>query len=78
MRYMALSIGDFPERKLIRRFEGGAVYAAARSGRPYLILNQTVLSELADDQREAVKIIEFDDEAERSQYLTLRGWGPRK
>jgi hypothetical protein len=70
----------FP-RRVLRRFEGGTLYAAERNGKFLLITDETsmihILSEEDCAGLELVKTHSFDTEAERQAYLEYRGWLPR-
>ena len=74
--------GRFPERRLVKGFEGGAVYAAERDGKAYLITDESALADLLmpgeDDDLIAalVRVREFDTVAERDAALRQRGWLP--
>jgi uncharacterized protein (UPF0216 family) len=71
-------IEEFPDRVLLRGFEGGAVYTADRGGKFYLILDESSMAGLLDEEDlaglELVKVLEFDTAAERAAYIRKRGW----
>lgn len=62
------------------RFEGGAAYAASRDGRFYVLINEVATFDLlSDEDREGLsplRVLEFDSEAERAEYLKRRRWLP--
>ncbi|MGH7824377.1 MAG: hypothetical protein ACREQ7_04280 [Candidatus Binatia bacterium] len=61
----------------IKAFEGGAVFAAERDGKFYLINDQRTMADFIlpeDDDllEQMLTVFEFDTEAEREEYL--REW----
>jgi hypothetical protein len=73
-----LTIEDFPDRVLLRGFEGGAVYTAERGGRFYVIQDEGSMAGLLSEEDlegvELVKVMEFGTEEERGEDLRGRGW----
>ena len=68
---------DFPDKTLLKGFEGGAVYLAEKEGKFYLILDESTMASILDAEDlpdELVKIIEFDTVEERDAYINKRGW----
>ncbi len=78
MRRSELSVGDFPKRRRIQGFEGGAVYVAEREGKSYVIEDESTFAGLLSEEDlegiELVRIYEFDTEEDRNRYLRDRGW----
>ena len=73
---------DFPDLRTVFATEGGAVYAANRGGKFYLIVDESILSELLGEDEmgtadSLVKLHEFPTEADRQAYLDERGWNGR-
>ena len=73
---------DFPDLRTVFATEGGAVYAANRAGTFYLVVDESILSELLGEDEigapdSLVKVHEFPTEADRQAYLDERGWNPR-
>ena len=69
---------DFPDKTLFKGFEGGAVFSAEKEGKFYLILDESTMASILDEEDlpdELVKIIEFDTVEERNDYIKQRGWG---
>ena len=69
---------DFPEKTLLKGFEGGSVYLSDKGGKFYLILDESTMASILDEEDlpdELVKIIEFDTVEERNDYIKQRGWG---
>ena len=69
---------DFPDITLFKGFEGGAVFSAEKEGKFYLILDESTMASILDEEDlpdELVKIIEFDSVDERNDYIKQRGWG---
>ena len=74
---------DFPDLRTVFATEGGAVYAANRGGKLYLIVDESILSELlGEDEMGAadslVHVYEFATEAGREAYSDERGWNRRR
>ena len=62
---------------LFKGFEGGAVFSAEKEGKFYLILDESTMASILDEEDlpdELVKIIEFDSVEERNEYIKSRGW----
>lgn len=72
------SLSDFRTSKRIAGFEGGAIYIADEDGKFFLIINQTALLDLLnEDDREGlqpIKVLEFSSSIERQQYAIAHGW----
>ena len=67
----------FPDKTLLKGFEGGAVYLAEDGGKFYLILDESTMASILDEEDlpdELVKIVEFDSVEERNEYIKSRGW----
>lgn len=79
-RRVSLTPDDFPDRALLRGFEGGAVYAGDRGGKFYVIEDESTMADflsdedLADLKDDLVKVLEFDTAAGRATYIRERGW----
>jgi len=68
---------DFPDKTLLKGFEGGAVFSAEKEGKFYLILDESTMASILDEEDlpdELVKTIEFDTVEERDKYIKSRGW----
>ena len=67
----------FPDKTLLKGFEGGSVYLAEEGGRFYLILDESTMASILDEEDlpdELIKTIEFDTIDERNVYIKQRGW----
>ena len=67
----------FPDKTLLKVFEGGAVYLAEDGEKFYLILDEGTMASILDEEDlpdELVKTIEFDTIEERDEYIKSRGW----
>ena len=67
----------FPDKTLLKGFEGGAVYLAEEGGKFYLILDESTMASILDEEDlpdELIKTIEFDTIDERNVYIKQRGW----
>ena len=67
----------FPDKTLLKGFEGGAVFSAEKEGKFYLILDESTMASILDEEDlpdELVKTIEFDTVEERDEYIKSRGW----
>jgi len=63
---------SLPGKTMIKGFEGGAVYAADKGGKFYLVLDEGTMADLlSEEDREG---IEFDTPAERDAHIAERGW----
>jgi hypothetical protein len=67
----------FPRMRNIESFEGGAMFAAEKDGKFYIILDERTMSGFLadedDDLRDGLlKVFEFEDEDDRERYLRLR------
>ena len=73
-------LGDFPGRRVVRRFEGGSVSVAERDSRFYVLLDESSMAGLLSDEDakslggDLIKVVEFETEAARSAWLRSRGW----
>jgi len=69
---------DFPDRVLLRGFEGGAVFTAERRGKFYVIQDEGTMASLLNEEDlaglELVKAFEFAALSERDAYIHERGW----
>jgi len=69
---------SLPGKTMIKGFEGGAVYAADKGGKFYLVLDEGTMADLlGEEDREGiefVKTLEFDTPAERDAHIAERGW----
>lgn len=64
----------FPGMRMIKGFEGGAIYTAEQGDKFYVIIDEGTMADFigeedADLLSSLVKVLTFDDEAERTQYL---------
>ena len=67
----------FPDKTLLKGFEGGAVYLAEEGGKFYLILDESTMASILDEEDlpdELIITIEFDTIDERNVYIKQRGW----
>ena len=67
----------FPDKTLLKGFEGGAVYLAEDGEKFYLILDESTMASILDEEDlpdELVKTIEFATVEERDEYIISRGW----
>ena len=78
MKRVNMTPEDFPDKRLLRGFEGGAVYTAEREGRFYLITDEGTMADLLDEEdREGLtfgSVREFESEAEALAYARSRHW----
>lgn len=78
MRRVAMKPDDFPNRALLRAFEGGAVYTAERAGKFYVIQDESTMAGLLSEEDlvglDLVKILEFAEPSDRAAYIRKRGW----
>ena len=68
---------DFPDKTVLKIFEGGIVYLAEDGENFFLIIDESTMASILDEEDlpdELVKIIEFDTEEERDKYIKSRGW----
>jgi hypothetical protein len=74
-----LTVEAFPDRRCIHRYEGGAVYVAEQENRFYVILDESAMAGLLDDEdlkdMNLVRFLLFDSDAERDAYLHRRFGG---
>lgn len=72
------SLSDFRTLKSLVGLEGGAIYIADDDGKFFLIINQTALFDLLneDDQEglQPIEVLEFSSSIKRQQYAVARGW----
>ncbi len=67
----------FPDKTVLKIFEGGIVYLAEDGENFFLIIDESTMASILDEEDlpdEMVKIIEFDTEKERDKYIKSRGW----
>ena len=67
----------FPDKTVLKIFEGGIVYLAEDGENFFLIIDESTMASILDEEDlpdELVKIIEFDTEKERDKYIKSRGW----
>ena len=67
----------FPDKTVLKIFEGGIVYLAEDGENFFLIIDESTMASILDEEDlpdELVKIIEFDTEEERDKYIKSRGW----
>ena len=78
MRQVDAKDCHFVSRNVLVRFEGGEVLQAEADGKFFLILDEsTVLNLLDEEDRSgivAIKYLEFDTVSERTEYERRRGW----
>ena len=76
-----MSPEDFPDRRRLAAFEGGAVYRAEAGGKYYIVLDEGTMTDLLSEEdlvglrEDLVKILEFDSYDESEAYVLSRGWG---
>ena len=70
------TVGEFPDRRCLHRYEGGTVYVAERENRFYVILDESAMADLLDEEDadglDHVNVLEFDNDADREAYLVRR------
>lgn len=75
-RRRELGADEFPDRKRVAAFEGGAVYTAERDGRYYVVIDEGTMADLLSEEDAAglefVRTLEFAAVAERTAYLVRR------
>ena len=67
----------FPDKTVLKIFEGGIVYLAEDGEKFYLIIDESTMASILDEEDlpdELVKTIEFDTLKERDEYIKSRGW----
>lgn len=73
----------FADKRLVKGFEGGAIYAAEQDGKAYVIMDESMLGGLLTPGEDdallpaLVRALEFDTVAARDAYLRERDWLPR-
>ncbi len=70
-------LASFPNARAFQTWEGGCAYLAERNGAAYVILDEGTMADVvaADDRdllKELVKVLRFDDEAERDAFVQQR------
>ena len=68
----------FPDKTVLKEFEGGIVYLAEDGEKFYVITDESTMASILDEEDlpdELVKTIEFDTLKERDEYIKQRGWG---
>ncbi|MDD4865473.1 MAG: hypothetical protein PHE38_15960 [Alishewanella agri] len=70
------AIGDVDGLTLIKRFEGGAVYTQDSNGKYRVVIDESSIASLLQpeelDDIELIKVLEFNTEQERLEYLSTR------
>ena len=68
---------QFPERRLLRGFEGGEVLIDEKDGLYYVIEDEGTMADFLPpgENENLISIYEFDSAAEREQFIRERGWG---
>ena len=67
----------FPDKTVLKVFEGGIVYLAEDGEKFYLIIDESTMASILDEEDlpdELVKTIEFDSVEKRNEYIKSRGW----
>tara|TARA_B100000579_G_C22161866_1_gene545642 strand:+ start:8 stop:382 length:375 start_codon:yes stop_codon:yes gene_type:complete len=67
----------FPDKTVLKYFEGGIVYLAEDREKFYVIIDESAMDSISDEEDlpdELVKTIEFDNLKERDKYIKSRGW----
>jgi hypothetical protein len=68
----------FPNKRMVKGFMGGAIYAAEKDGKFYVIEDEgTMAGFLEPEDRDTfnfVHVEEFASEQDRQQYLMKKGW----
>ena len=67
----------FPDKTVLKEFEGGIVYLAEDGEKFYVILDESTMASILDEEDlpdELVKTIKFDTIEERDIYIKKRGW----
>ena len=76
MRTTQLTIEKLPSPRRVLNFEGGSISLADQGGRFYVIVDESTLAFLLDEEDlqsvNLTKIIEFDSATERLAYLHQR------
>lgn len=67
----------FPKAREVSAWEGGRAYLAERDGVAYVLVDEGTLADLLDDEDQdlldgLVKVIAFESEAERTEYIRTR------
>jgi len=73
-----LALDDFPDRAVLRGFEGGCVYTAQRADKFYVIQDESTMADLLSEEDQAglqfLTVLEFSTPSERAAYIGKRGW----
>ncbi len=76
MRPAQLTVAQLPSRRRVLNFEGGSVFVDEKDGRFYIIVDESTMASLLDEEdlqgMSLVHIVEFDTENERFTYLNQR------
>ena len=83
MSHPAFQLKDFPDREAVFQTEGGTVYTAALGGRFYIIVDESMLSDLLGNEEigpaeSLVSVQEFSAAQERNAYIVRRGWNRQR
>ena len=66
----------FTNRTLYQRFEGGAVYTAEEKGAFLVVIDESAIADILPLEEveglELIKIIKFETEPDRTNYLSRR------
>jgi len=72
------NLSCFPERTLLKDFEGGAVYLAREKDDWLVITDETAMLSMLDEEDaeglNPIKVYRFTREKDRNDYLVARGW----
>lgn len=78
MRQVDAKECHFTSKNVLVQFEGGVVFQAEADGKFFLILDESTVVSLLDEEDRAgivaVKYLEFDTLLERAEYEVKRGW----
>ncbi|MDP5131199.1 MAG: hypothetical protein NWQ54_09945 [Paraglaciecola sp.] len=70
------SIDDLAGLTLFKRFEGGAVFTQKNNGKYCVVIDESSIASLLPpeelDGMDLIKVLEFNSEQERLDYLALR------
>ena len=67
----------FPDKTVLKIFEGGIVYLAEDGEKFYLIIDESTMASILNEEDlpdELIKTIEFDSVKERDEYIKSRCW----
>lgn len=81
-RYSATDadLARFLNRRMYRGFEGGSIDLAKDGDTFCVIINESAMADFMDEEDQGhsfTRVIAFDTEAERAEYLA-RNWPPRR